>query len=162
MSRTKIISLEQLRRQTKELRAAGKKIVATNGCFDLLHVGHVRYLESARALGDSLVVGVNGDESVRGLKGAGRPVNNEADRAEVVAALACVDFVVIFPDLRATMFLELASPQVYVKGGDYKAETLNAEERAVLEKIGAKIEIVPLESGYSTSDLLARMNTVRK
>ena len=162
MSRTKIISLEQLPQRTKELRTAGKKIVATNGCFDLLHVGHVRYLESARARGDSLIVGVNGDESVRGLKGTGRPVNNELDRAEVVAALACVDFVVIFPDLRAIKFLELAGPDIYVKGGDYKAETLNAEERAVLEKIGAKIEIVPLESGYSTSHLLARMAKVRK
>jgi D-glycero-beta-D-manno-heptose 1-phosphate adenylyltransferase len=162
MSRTKIISLEQLPQRTKELHTAGKKIVATNGCFDLLHVGHVRYLESARALGDSLIVGVNGDDSVRGLKEAGRPVNNEADRAEVVAALECVDLVVIFPELRATKFLELASPDIYVKGGDYTAETLNREERAVLEKIAAKIEILPLETGYSTSALLARLTKVRK
>lgn len=157
MSRDKIISLEQLSHRAKQLRAAGKKIVATNGCFDLLHVGHVRYLESARALSDSLIVGINGDESVRSLKGANRPVNNEADRAEVVAALACVDLVVIFPELRAMRFLELASPDIYVKGGDYRNETLNPEERAVLEKMGAKIEILALEKGYSTSDLLARV-----
>jgi len=157
MSRDKIISLEQLSQRTKELRRAGKRIVATNGCFDLLHVGHVRYLQSARALGDSLIVGINGDESVRSLKGANRPVNNETDRAEVVAALACVDLVVIFPELRATRFLELATPDIYVKGGDYKNETLNPEERAVLEKMGAKIQILALEKGYSTSDLLARV-----
>lgn len=160
--RKKIISLEELSPRAKELRTRGKKIVATNGCFDLLHVGHVRYLEAARARGDCLIVGVNGDQSVRDLKGAGRPVNKENDRAEVVAALECVDLVVIFADLRATRFLEFASPDVYVKGGDYKTETLNAEERAALEKIGAKIEIVPLESGYSTSNLLEHLRTARK
>ncbi|HZR78516.1 MAG TPA: adenylyltransferase/cytidyltransferase family protein [Chthoniobacterales bacterium] len=157
MSRDKIISLEQLSRQTREFRAARKKIVATNGCFDLLHVGHVRYLEGARALGDLLIVGINGDESVRTLKGRARPLNNENDRAEVIAALACVDLVVIFPEVRATRFLELAAPSIYVKGGDYKDETLNPEERAALEKLGTKIDILPLESGYSTSDLLARV-----
>ena len=162
MSRQKIISLKQLSQRTKELRAAGKKTVATNGCFDLLHVGHVRYLEAARAFGDSLIVGVNGDKSAACLKGPGRPVNNEADRAEVLAALECVDLVVIFPELRATKFLELASPNIYAKGGDYKAETLNSEERAALEKIGAQIKILPLETGYSTSDLLARLGKSRK
>jgi rfaE bifunctional protein nucleotidyltransferase chain/domain len=162
MSRQKIISLKQLSQWTKELRAAGKKIVATNGCFDLLHVGHVRYLAAARALGDSLIVGVNGDESAASLKGPGRPVNNEADRAEVIAALECVDLVVIFPELRATKFLELALPNIYAKGGDYKAETLNSEERAVLEKIGAQIKILPLEAGYSTSDFLALLGKSRK
>jgi len=162
MSREKIISLEQLPQRTKEWRAAGRKIVATNGCFDLLHVGHVRYLEAARALGDALIVGINGDKSVRALKGADRPVNNENDRAEIVAALECVDLVVIFPDVRATKFLESAEPGVYVKGGDYKTETLNAEETAALKKIGSQIEILPLESGYSTSDLLARLTKKSK
>ena len=157
MSREKIISLEQLPQRTKELRAAGGKVVATNGCFDLLHVGHVRYLEAARALGDALIVGINGDESVGALKGPKRPVNNQNDRAEIVAALECVDLVVIFPDVRATKFLERATPDVYVKGGDYKTETLNPEETAALKKIGSKIEILPLERGYSTTDLLARL-----
>ena len=157
MSREKIISLEQVPQRTKELRAAGGKVVATNGCFDLLHVGHVRYLEAARALGDVLIVGINGDESVGALKGPNRPVNNQNDRAEIVAALECVDLVVIFPDVRATKFLERATPDVYVKGGDYKTETLNPEETAALKKIGSKIEILPLERGYSTTDLLARL-----
>ena len=126
-------------------------MVATNGCFDLLHVGHVRYLQAARVRGDILVVGLNGDESVRELKGAGRPLNNERERAEVLAALECVDIVTIFPEVRATRFIEAAQPAVYVKGGDYNSESLNAEERAVLEKIGAKIDIVPFVKGYSTS-----------
>jgi D-glycero-beta-D-manno-heptose 1-phosphate adenylyltransferase len=157
MNREKIISLEQLPERVKKVRAAGKKIVATNGCFDLLHVGHVRYLETARGLGDFLIVGINGDESVLALKGEGRPVNNANDRAEVLAALECVDLVAIFNDVRATKFLELTAPDVYVKGGDYKPETLNSEEREALSKIGTKIDILPLEKGYSTSRLLARL-----
>src|SRR5712675_2764039 len=131
----KIVELEELSDRCEKLRAAGKKIVATNGCFDLLHVGHVRYLCAARALGDALIVGINGDQSVRELKGAGRPVNSENDRAEIVAALECVDLVTIFPEMRATRFLELASPDVYVKGGDYKQDTLNADERQALQKV---------------------------
>src|SRR3981189_2052628 len=158
----KIVKLEELSDRCEKLRAAGKKIVATNGCFDLLHVGHVRYLKAARVLGDALIVGINADDSVRKLKGPGRPVNNKDGRAEIVAALECVDLVTIFPEIRATRFLELASPNVYVKGGDYNQETLNAEERQVLSKSGAKIDIVPFERGYSTSDLLARMNKLKK
>src|SRR3982074_3688579 len=139
----KIVDLEELARHSPELRAAGKKLVVTNGCFDLLHVGHVRYLRAARQLGDALAVGLNGDRSVRDLKGAGRPINNERDRAEVLSALECVDFVSIFQETRATHFLEKVAPKIYAKGGDYTAETLNTEERAVLEKIGAEIQIVP-------------------
>jgi len=155
--RRKIIELNELANHAKTLRYAGKKLVVTNGCFDLLHVGHVRYLQAARALGDALAVGVNGDKSVRELKGENRPVNNERDRAEVLAALECVDFVTIFPEARATRLLELVRPVVYAKGGDYTAETLNAEERAALEKIGAEIRIIPFEKGYSTSGLLKKL-----
>ena len=158
----KIVPLKELAQRANKLRAAGKKIVATNGCFDLLHVGHIRYLSAARVFGDALIVGINGDKSVRELKGAGRPVNNENDRAEIVAALECVDLVTIFSEVRATRFLELASPHIYVKGGDYNRDTLNAEERQVLQKIGAKIDIVPFERGYSTSELLARLNKIKK
>ena len=158
----KIVPLKELAQRANKLRAAGKKIAATNGCFDLLHVGHVRYLKAARARGDALIVGINGDQSVRELKGAGRPVNNENDRAEILAALDCVDLVTIFPEIRATRFLEIATPDVYVKGGDYNQDTLNAEERQVLQKIGAKIDIVPFQRGYSTSDLLARLNKIKK
>ncbi len=158
----KIIRLEELPQRAKELRAKGKKLVATNGCFDLLHLGHVRYLQAARALGDALVVGVNGDESVRELKGPGRPLNGEHARAEVLAALECVDLVTIFPEERATHFIQLAAPDVYAKGGDYTPATLNAEERAVLEKIGAKIQIIPFEEGYSTSRLLEQLHKLPK
>src|SRR5882762_5256921 len=162
MTDQKIVPLERLRQRANDLRAAGKEIVATNGCFDLLHVGHVRYLKAARALGDALIVGINSDESVRSLKGANRPVNNQSDRAEIVAALECVDLVAIFPEERATKFLQFAAPDIYVKGGDYKKETLNSEETAVLKEIGAKIEILPLEKGYSTSELLGRLTKMRK
>jgi D-glycero-beta-D-manno-heptose 1-phosphate adenylyltransferase len=153
----KIASMEDLSERAKALRAAGKRIVATNGCFDLLHVGHVRYLQSARAHGDALVVGVNGDRSVRELKGPDRPLNNERDRAELLAALESVDLVAIFPELRATRFIELVKPDVYVKGGDYDSGSLNPEERRMLEQIGSKIDIVPFEKGYSTSSLIEKL-----
>src|SRR5256885_11962921 len=106
----KILSLPALSQRADEIRRAGQRLVLTNGCFDLLHVGHVRYLQEARNLGDFLVVAVNGDQSVRSLKGAGRPLNSENDRAEVLAALDCVDFVTIFPDLRATKIIEALQP----------------------------------------------------
>jgi rfaE bifunctional protein nucleotidyltransferase chain/domain len=154
---SKILPLNELAGRVKELRADGKKIVATNGCFDLLHVGHVRYLEAARARGDVLVVGVNGDQSVHELKGPGRPITSERDRAAVLAALESVDLVVIFPELRATRFIELAAPDVYVKGGDYTSGTLNTEEQTALQKIGSKIDILPFEKGYSTSGLLEKL-----
>ncbi len=155
--KTKIIGMNELAKRAKELRAAGKKLVVTNGCFDLLHVGHVRYLQTARALGDGLAVGLNGDRSVRELKGIGRPINNERDRAEVLAALGCVDLITIFPEIRATQFISASMPAVYVKGGDYSSETLNPEERAILQKIGAEIRIIPFEKGYSTSLLLEKL-----
>src|SRR5438309_11857216 len=101
MTSDKIVRLEELAQHANNLRAAGEKIVATNGCFDLLHVGHVRYLNAARAFGDALIVGINGDPSVSELKGTGRPINRENDRAEIVAALECVDLVTIFPEVRA-------------------------------------------------------------
>ena len=137
----KIITLDELRERSERLRSAGKRVVATNGCFDILHVGHVRYLAAARKLGDVLVVGVNGDNSVRKLKGEGRPINREQDRAEVLAAVESVDYLTIFPEMRATNFLRAALPAIYAKGGDYTADTLDSEERAVLEKLGAKVEI---------------------
>ena len=155
--REKVISAEDAAAIAKDLRANNRKLVFTNGCFDLLHVGHVRYLASARSLGDALLVAVNGDDSVRALKGDGRPINPAADRAEVVAALESVDHVVIFPEVRATALLEKVRPAIYVKGGDYTAESLHGEERNMLEKIGAEIRILPFEAGYSTSTLLEKV-----
>ena len=153
----KIVKLEELSDRCAKLRSAGKKIVATNGCFDLLHVGHVRYLQAARALGDFLVVGLNGDRSVHELKGAGRPLTTQSDRAEILAALACVDLVTIFPEIRAAKFLAAVRPAVYVKGGDYTPRTLDEEELAILKEIGAAIRIIPFEAGYSTSGLIEQI-----
>ena len=154
----KVVSVDDLARISKALRADDRRLVVTNGCFDLIHVGHVRYLQAARKLGDALAVAVNGDASVRALKGEGRPLNRENDRAEVLAALGCVDYVAIFQEMRATRLLEEVQPSIYVKGGDYKPETLEAEERGVLEKIGAEIRIIPFEAGYSTSRLIEKIN----
>ena len=154
---SKILTLDQLRAESGRLRVEGNRVVATNGCFEILHVGHVRYLAAARKLGDVLVVGLNSDDSVRHLKGAGRPVNRERDRAEVLAALESVDYVTIFPERRAMNFLRAAQPAVYAKGGDYTADTLDPEERAVLDDFGTRIEIIPFEKGYSTSELLTRI-----
>ncbi|MDP9253975.1 MAG: adenylyltransferase/cytidyltransferase family protein [Verrucomicrobiota bacterium] len=156
----KIVSLEELAAISEKLRAAGKKLVVTNGCFDLLHLGHVKYLQAARDLGDALAVGINSDASVRALKGQGRPLNAERDRAAVVAALACVDYVTIFSEERATRFLTAAHPAIYVKGGDYKTNTLNREERAALERMGTEIRILPLEVGYSTSGMIERLRKI--
>lgn len=153
----KIVELEELSDHCKKLRSAGKKIVATNGCFDLLHVGHVRYLQAARALGDLLVVGLNSDRSVQELKGARRPVTTQSDRAEILAALECVDLVTIFPEIRATKFLAAVRPAVYVKGGDYTSGTLDEEERTILKDIEAAIRLIPFETGYSTSGLIEQI-----
>ncbi|PYL73542.1 MAG: ADP-heptose synthase [Verrucomicrobia bacterium] len=153
----KIVKLEELSDRCQKLRSAGRKIVATNGCFDLLHVGHVRYLQAARALGDLLVVGLNGDGSVHELKGAGRPITTQSDRAEILAALECVDLVTIFPEIRATKFLAAVRPAVYVKGGDYTSGTLDEEEGAILKEIEASIRLIPFETGYSTSGLIEQI-----
>jgi rfaE bifunctional protein nucleotidyltransferase chain/domain len=155
--RAKIVELEELSGRCDKLRAAGKKLVATNGCFDLLHVGHVRYLQDARALGDFLAVGLNGDRSVRELKGSARPIMTAKDRAEVLAGLECVDFVTIFQETRATRFIAAIKPAIYVKGGDYSSDTLNEEERAVLKQINAEIRLIPFEAAYSTSRLIERI-----
>jgi rfaE bifunctional protein nucleotidyltransferase chain/domain len=135
-------------------RYAPEQIVFTNGCFDILHVGHVRYLEAAKQLGGRLVIGLNSDRSVQGLKGAGRPINNEADRAEVLAALAAVDHVIIFNEPRVTALLKKLRPHIYAKGGDYTIDSLNPEELASLREVGAQIKLLPLVPGKSTTALL--------
>ena len=150
-------SLESLRRWREEARAAGRKVVLTNGCFDLLHAGHVAYLRQARALGDHLVVALNSDQSVRDLKGAGRPVNCQDDRAVILRALRCVDKVVVFDGQRATGVIAALAPEAYAKGGDYTVESLNPEERTALLECGAEIHILPLVLGRSTSGTLRRM-----
>ena len=153
----KIVNPDRLAAIADSFRAQGRKLVLTNGCFDLLHVGHVRYLQAARALGDALAVAINGDDSVRVLKGAGRPLNTERDRAEILAALECVDYAVLFPEERVTRLIEEVRPSIYVKGGDYTPASLHPEEHAALEKIGAEIRILPFKPGHSTSGLIERM-----
>ena len=156
MSLDKLKTPAELARACAELGAHGKKLVFSNGCFDLLHVGHVRYLEAARSLGDALAVAVNGDESVRALKGPTRPINSENDRAEVLAALECVSFVTVFPDVRVTNVVREVCPHIYAKGGDYTVESLNPEERAALEETGAEIHILPLVPGKSTTGIIEK------
>ena len=134
-------------------------MVATNGCFDLLHVGHVRFLQEAKKRGDLLIVGVNGDRSVRELKGKGRPVNGEADRAEVVAGLGCVDAVVIFSEKRATEFLRAVCPEVYVKGGDYQADQLDKDEVVAVKEGGGEVQVLALTPGRSTTAVLKKLKT---
>ena len=154
---SKIIEWNKLPEWRAAVRARGRRLVVTNGCFDLLHAGHVTYLERARSFGDLLLVGVNGDGSVRQLKGAGRPVNPEQDRAAVVAALESVDAVCVFAEREATRFLQAAQPDVYVKGGDYTPETLNQDERRVVQQAGGKIELIPFVPGKSTTGLLQKL-----
>ena len=158
---SKVIDLGDVSERSQVLRAGGKKLVATNGCFDLLHVGHIRYLQAARALGDFLVVGLNSDRSVHQLKGSGRPIMADSDRAEIIAALQCVDLIMVFPQLRATQFIDAVRPAIYVKGGDYTHETLDEQERAVLADIGTEIRIIPFEPGYSTSQWIEQISKTK-
>jgi len=153
----KIVTLAEVNSYRETLRTRRRKVVATNGCFDLLHVGHLRYLSGARGLGDFLWVGLNGDASVHELKGAGRPIVPEADRAELLAAWRVVDAVTIFPSVRATDFLRAVQPDIYVKGGDYTVESLNAEEAAVLKECGAQIVFAPLVQGKSTTNIVKKL-----
>jgi formyltetrahydrofolate-dependent phosphoribosylglycinamide formyltransferase len=142
--------------------ASGRKIVFTSGCFDILHAGHVRYLRQAHDLGDALVIAMNSDSSVRELKGPTRPINSQDDRAEVLAALACVDRVVVFDDKRTTRLIEAIRPHIYAKGGDYTIDSLDPGERAALESVGAQIEILSLVAGKSTTSTIERANAIPK
>ena len=155
--RDKIIPWDQLPAWRQALRDAGRTLVVTNGCFDILHLGHVTYLEAARSQGSALLVGLNSDAAVRELKGPTRPVNCEADRAAILAALASVDGVCLFTEKTATRFLAHARPDVYVKGGDYTLQTLNQDERRAVEAAGGRIVLLPFVPGKSTTALLAKI-----
>jgi D-glycero-beta-D-manno-heptose 1-phosphate adenylyltransferase len=153
----KILSPEALLPWREGLRLAGRRLAVTNGCFDLLHAGHVTYLEAARNQADVLLVGVNSDSAVRDLKGPGRPVNSETDRALVLAALQSVDAVFIFPGRDAVQFLETVRPDIYVKGGDYTLQTINQDERQVIEGRGGKVVLLAHVPGKSTTSLLQKL-----
>ena len=136
------------------LKAEGKKIVFTNGCFDILHVGHVRYLKEAKALGDILILGLNSDCSVKSLKGSNRPINNESDRAEVLSALKAIDYVVIFDEKTAENIVGEVKPDIYAKGGDYSIDTL--PEAKIVAEHGGKTVLLQLVDGKSSTNIINR------
>lgn len=156
----KVVSLEEAVARVAAWRARGKRIVYTNGCFDLLHAGHVRALEAARGLAEALVVGINSDDSTRRLKGPGRPVMPEQARAEMLAALEAVDLVVIFPETTSMHVIETLRPEVWAKGGDYTLATVNQEEKAFVEGYGGRVAVVAHVPGVSTTDLVARIKAL--
>lgn len=141
----------------EQLRREGRRVVLTNGVFDLLHTGHLYYLKKARELGDVLVIALNADTSVRALKGPSRPVQDELQRAYALGALACIDGIVIFREPRLTAEIRALRPDVYCKAGDYTLEKLNPEERGALLEVGARIEFLPFLPGFSTTNLIARI-----
>jgi rfaE bifunctional protein nucleotidyltransferase chain/domain len=159
-TRNKILNRSELRQQAEEWRRAGERITLANGNFDLLHVGHVRYLQGAKALGGKLVVAINSDDSVRALKGEGRPVMPEHERAEIVAALADVDAVVVFPELDVQAIIREIRPDVQAKGTDYTAESV--PERDTVAEYGGRVEIVGDPKDHSTSEILRTRLSPRK
>lgn len=138
-----------------EFRRLGKKIVFTNGCFDILHVGHVRYLTKAKSFGDILIVGLNSDSSVKALKGDNRPINNEKDRAEVLLGLKAVDYVTIFGERTAENLVAQIQPDIYVKGADYTIDKI--PEAKIVQSYGGRVELVQFVAGHSTTQILRRL-----
>ena len=153
----KVVDWEAAARWVRDLQGQGKRVVFTNGCFDLLHAGHVRYLEEARSLGDGLIVGVNTDASVRLLKGPGRPLNSETDRARVLAALGCVDRVALFAEDTPLALITMLAPDVLVKGGDYRLDEIVGRELVLAR--GGRVVALPFVPGYSTTGLIDRLRS---
>jgi D-glycero-beta-D-manno-heptose 1-phosphate adenylyltransferase len=151
----KILSIEEMLAERERLRAAGARLVFTNGVFDLLHVGHVRYLEQAHGLGDALVVAINSDRTVRELKGPDRPVFDQSERAEILAALRMVNYVVVFDNVSPRNLISQLLPDVLVKGGDYQLDEIHGREE--VEAAGGKVISLPFVDGASTTSLIARM-----
>src|SRR5258706_15380835 len=156
MSTAKILSADSLLAERARLSTAGQTLVFTNGVFDILHVGHVRYLAEARALGDALVVAINSDASVRELKGAGRPLMNENERAEILAALRAISYVTIFDDVSPRTLIAGLLPDVLVKGGDYALDEIHGREE--VEAVGGRVVSLPFVEGVSTSGIIGRMS----
>ncbi|HJQ33034.1 MAG TPA: D-glycero-beta-D-manno-heptose 1-phosphate adenylyltransferase [Pyrinomonadaceae bacterium] len=153
-----ILDRGELLRVRAELRAAGRRLVFTNGCFDILHVGHARYLAAARALGDALLVAVNSDRSVRRLKGEGRPVMSASERAELLAALASVDFVTVFEEDSPRRLISEVLPDILVKGGDYALDEIHGREE--VEAAGGRVLALPFVEGASTTSIIERVKAV--
>jgi rfaE bifunctional protein nucleotidyltransferase chain/domain len=154
-----ILTLDDLLKERQRLRDAGQKLVFTNGVFDILHVGHIRYLAQARALGDALVMAVNSDRSVRELKGADRPLTNENERAEILAALGAVDYVTIFDDISPRSLIAQLLPDILVKGGDYALDQIHGREE--VEAAGGRVVSLPFVDGVSTTEIIDRIKTAK-
>lgn len=153
---SRVLDFESALNMRREAAAAGRRVVLTNGCFDLLHRGHISYLQQSAALGDLLIVAVNSDASVRELKGPDRPLNSEQDRAYALAALRCVDAAFVFPGPRLDAEIAALKPDHYTKAGDYTLDTLDPGERAALEAAGTTIHLLPFVAGHSTTSLIQR------
>lgn len=159
---SKIIPYEALENWRNSLDSSRQPLVVTNGCFDILHIGHIRLLESARELGNTLLVGLTGDAAVRALKGQDRPLIPEEERAQMLASLESVSTVCVFSDLNAVNFLKKARPDKYIKGADYSIDTINIQERLLLEELKTPIQFIPHFDGRSTSALVARLQAKRE
>lgn len=157
MIEDKIFSHAEAKQQIQQWQQAGQKVVFTNGCFDLIHAGHVRYLEQARAIGDKLVVAINDDASVRALKGESRPIQPVTDRAMIIAALASVDMVVVFHEFNTDNLLLELRPNVMAKGGDYTIDTIVQSERRLVEGYGGEVAIVPMCGATSTTRIVQKI-----
>jgi D-glycero-beta-D-manno-heptose 1-phosphate adenylyltransferase len=150
-----LLDIAELAELVEELKNTKRKIMFTNGCFDIIHAGHVRYLQAARQLGDVLIVGLNSDNSVSLLKGPTRPINNQEDRAEVLAALSSVDYVIIFGEQTAEKLIRVIKPDIYVKGGDYVVA--NLPEAELIDKLGGEIVLIPEVQGRSSSNIINKI-----
>ncbi len=152
----KIVTQEEIVKIVRSGQKEGKTFVATNGCFDILHVGHVRYLQKTKSLADFSIVMLNSDKSVKLIKGETRPINNQEDRAEILTALCCVDYVVLFEERSPAELLEKIKPDIYTKGADYTLETL--PEREIVERNGIKVEFIDFVQGKSTTNIIKKIN----
>ncbi|MBP8979750.1 MAG: D-glycero-beta-D-manno-heptose 1-phosphate adenylyltransferase [Syntrophobacterales bacterium] len=154
----KIVTKEQLKQRLRQLRAEGKTIVFTNGCFDILHVGHVRYLREAKKLGDLLILALNSDASVRTIKGEKRPLVPEAERADIMAALECIDYVVLFAEPTPRELIEYLQPDILVKGGDWAEDAIAGAD--FVKAAGGRVVTIPLTAGKSTTNIIAKIREV--
>ncbi len=156
----KLVSQDEILNIVKDIHNQGKTVVTTNGCYDILHVGHVRYLQKTKNIADYSVIMLNSDSSVKKIKGENRPVNTELDRAEILCALSCVDYVVIFEEKSPCELLDKIKPDFHTKGADYTIETLPKEERDVIEKNNIKIRFIEFVQGKSTTNTIEKMKNI--
>lgn len=159
MTTEKIKSIKELAKIIRGLKK-NKKIITTNGIFDIMHIGHLRYLQKSKSMGDILVVGINSDSSTKNLKGEKRPINNENERAEILSGLSCIDYVTIFNEKTPEKFLAQIKPNIHVKGGDYSLNQI--AEKRVVEENGGKVVLLPLVEGYSTTNLINKIIKIYK